>query len=139
MKYFREGLVHPIISENELSIEINEILDDDFQEVHPIVLELPAQLDHAPQVENVSVDAAQLVRVVLLQALDDGALVVGFLEELSEALEGHLRGRGVGEGFDEKIIDDLTGLFALAAVDPEYFEEEGLVVREWRFEPVDSM
>ena len=50
-----------------------------------------------------------------------------------------MRGRGVGEGFDEKIIDDLTGLFALAAVDPEYFEEERLVVGEWRFEPVDSM
>lgn len=58
--------MHPIISENELSIEINEILDDDFQEVHPVVFELPAQLDHTPQVENMSIDVAQLMGVVLL-------------------------------------------------------------------------
>lgn len=30
-------------------------------------------------------------------------------------------------------------MLALAAVDPEYFEEEGLVVGEGGFEPVDAM
>lgn len=80
--------MHPVISENELSVEVDEILDDDFQEVHAVVLELPAELQHAVQVENMRVNAAQFVRVVLLEALDDGALVVALREEFSEALQG---------------------------------------------------
>lgn len=129
----------PVISEDELSVEVDQILDDDFQEVHAVVLELPAELQHAVQVENMRVHAAQLVRVVLLEALDDGALVVALREELGEALQGQRRGGRAGERFDEEVVDDLAGLLALAAVDPENLEEEGLVVGEGGFEPVDAM
>jgi hypothetical protein len=131
--------VHPLIGEDEFSIEIDEIFDDDFQKVHPIILELRAEAEHVGEVEHMRVDAAEFMRVVLLEALDDGALVVGILEEFGEAVAGLLGGGWVDEGLDEEVVDDLGGLFALAAVDSEYLEEEVLVVREGRLKPADSM
>jgi hypothetical protein len=74
--YFWEGLVYPLISEDELSIEINEVLDDDFQKVHAVVLELTAELDHVRQIEHVGINTAEFVRVILLETLNYRSLVV---------------------------------------------------------------
>lgn len=77
--------------------------------------------------------------IVLLQAADDGPLVVAIRKELAQTQPGGQRGGWVDESFDEQVVDDLAGLFALAAVDPEHLEEERVVVREGRFEPTNSM
>ena len=45
----------------------------------------------------------------------------------------------VNEGLNDEIIDNFDGLFAVAAVDSEYFEEEMLVVVKGLFEPVDAV
>lgn len=79
------------------------------------------------------------MRVVLLETADDGSLVVAVGEEPPQTEAGGEGGGGVDECFDEEVIDDLAGLFALAAVDPEHLEEEWVVVREGRFEPANPM
>lgn len=40
----------PLICKDEFSIEIDQIFDDDFQKVHPIILELGAELKHVGKV-----------------------------------------------------------------------------------------
>jgi hypothetical protein len=131
--------VHPLISKDELSIEINEVLDDDFQKVHAVVLELTAELDHVRQIEHVGVNIAEFVRVILLETLDDRPLVVRLLKELGEALQGLVGGSWVDEGLDEEIEDYLVRLLACASVDSENLEEEVVVVGEGCLKPVDSM
>lgn len=129
----------PLISEDEFSIEIDQIFDDDFQKVHPIILKLGAKFKHVGQVEHMSFNAAELMRVVFFEALDYGALVVRVLEELSEALPGPMGGSWIDERFYEEVIDDFAGLFAFTSIDSEYFEEEMLVVGEGCLKPIDSM
>lgn len=131
--------MHPLIGQDELSIEIHEVFDYDFQKVHAIVFELSAQLEHVGKVEHMSFDIAQFVRVVLLEALDYGFLIVGVLEELSEAVPGLVGGGWIDEWFYEEVIDDFARLLALASVDPEDFEKEVLVVGEGWLKPVDAM
>lgn len=82
---------------------------------------------------------AQLVRVILLEALYDGPLVVGILEELGEAEPGLLRGGGVDEWFYQQVVDHLARLFTFTSVDSEHFQEQRLVVGEGCLKPVDSM
>ena len=69
----------------------------------------------------------------------DNFLIKGFLEESDEGVEWLLVGGLVNEGLNDEIIDNFAGLFAVAAVDSEYFEEEMLVVVEGLFEPVDAV
>lgn len=131
--------MNPFISEDQLRIKIYKIFDDYLQKVHAVILEAGAELEHAGEVEHMNVNIAELVRVVLLEAVDDGALVVGVLEELSEAEARLLGGGGVDEGFYEQVVDDLARLPAFTSVDSEHLEEERLVVREGGLKPVDSM
>lgn len=131
--------MHPFIGQDEFRIKMHEVLNDDFKEVHPIVLELRTEVEHIVEVQQVHLAAAQLMRVVFFESVDDGALVVAVGEELSETEAGGGGGVGVDEGFDEEVVDDPAGLLALAAVDSEDLEEEGVVVREGRFEPPDPM
>jgi hypothetical protein len=85
--YFWERFVNPLISEDKLSIEIHEILDNDFQKIHSKFFELSAKFDHVIQVEEMRVNTAEFMRVVLFETMDDGFLVIRLLEELSKAVQ----------------------------------------------------
>lgn len=68
--------MNPLICEDEFSIEINKIFDDDFQKVHPIIFELGAKVKHVVKVEHMCFYGAKFMRVIFFKTLNDGLLIV---------------------------------------------------------------
>ena len=99
-----------VISEDNLCIEFDQVLDDDFEKISSVRGEVATELNQVFQVNSVNINGAQLVRIIFPYCRD----YIFTLDTLSQHLLKAAQSLGLcvttEKPFNGQVVDHTRGL-----------------------------